>query len=87
MPDGTAIWRILMAQDPTRRVRFGLTEDGIEQQFAVNHVAHQYLAQLLLPLLKASQPSSIVSVSSNAAFFSYDEGVRLSKEALNNAST
>ena len=76
-----------MAQDATRRVRFGLTEDGIEQQFAVNHVAHQYLAQLLLLLLKASQPSSIVSVSSDAAFVSYDEGVRLSKEALNNAST
>jgi hypothetical protein len=26
--------------------RFGLTEDGIEQQFAVNHVAHQVLIAL-----------------------------------------
>jgi hypothetical protein len=50
----------------------------------------QYLTQLLLPLLRDtqdSQPSSVVSVSSNAAFYSYDVGVRLSKEAINDPST
>lgn len=43
---------------------FGLSEDGIETQFATNHVAHYYLTMLLLPILEASGPSRIVTVSS-----------------------
>ena len=34
---------------------YGLSEDGIELQFAVNHVGHQCLATLLVPLLQASR--------------------------------
>ncbi|KAI8062420.1 hypothetical protein BC940DRAFT_322233 [Gongronella butleri] len=44
---------------------FGLSTDGIEQQFATNHVAHMYLTLLLLPLLEATAPSRIVNVSSD----------------------
>lgn len=45
---------------------FELSEDGIETQFATNHVAHYYLTQLLLPLLEKSAPSRVVNVSSIA---------------------
>ncbi|KAI8138272.1 hypothetical protein BJV82DRAFT_673816 [Fennellomyces sp. T-0311] len=44
---------------------YGLSEDGIETQFATNHVAHFYLTMLLLPLLEKSTPSRIVNVSSS----------------------
>ncbi|CAO3590731.1 unnamed protein product [Absidia cylindrospora] len=43
---------------------FGLSADGIETQFATNHVAHFYLTTQLLPLLEENTPSRIVTVSS-----------------------
>ncbi|KAI7859437.1 hypothetical protein BDC45DRAFT_475254 [Circinella umbellata] len=43
---------------------YGLSEDGLETQFATNHVAHYYLTMLLLPTLIDSKPSRIVNVSS-----------------------
>ncbi|KAI8578695.1 hypothetical protein K450DRAFT_246083 [Umbelopsis ramanniana AG] len=45
---------------------FALSEDGIESQFATNHLAHFYLTTQLLPILEQSQPSRIVNVSSSA---------------------
>ena len=42
------------------------TEDGIETVFATNHLAPFLLTNLLLPLLKASAPSRIVTASSAA---------------------
>ncbi|MEX2159158.1 MAG: SDR family oxidoreductase [Dehalococcoidia bacterium] len=41
-----------------------VTEDGLETTFAVNHLAPFLLTNLLLPLLIASAPSRIVTVSS-----------------------
>ncbi|XP_061885826.1 retinol dehydrogenase 12 [Entelurus aequoreus] len=43
-----------------------LTEDGLETQLAVNHLAHFLLTNLLLPKLKSSAPSRVVTVSSIA---------------------
>ena len=42
------------------------TEDGIEAVFATNHLAAFLLTTLLLPVLKASAPSRVVTVSSSA---------------------
>ena len=43
-----------------------LTVDGLEMQFAVNHLAYFLLTNLLLPQLGAGAPSRIVNVSSGA---------------------
>src|SRR5580698_8221957 len=42
------------------------TVDGIEETFAVNHLGYFLLTNLLLDLLKASERSRVVSVSSEA---------------------
>ena len=43
-----------------------LTEDKLETQFAVNHLAYFLLTNLLLDTLKVSGPARIVNVSSHA---------------------
>ena len=48
---------------PSRRE---VTVDGLEMQFAVNHLAYFLLTHLLLPQLKAGSPSRIINVSSGA---------------------
>ena len=47
---------------------YGATVDGLERQLGVNHVAHAYLCELLLPALKRGGSkhwrSRIIAVSS-----------------------
>jgi NAD(P)-dependent dehydrogenase (short-subunit alcohol dehydrogenase family) len=43
-----------------------VTVDGLEMQFAVNHLAYFLFTNLLLPQLKAGAPSRIINVSSGA---------------------
>jgi NAD(P)-dependent dehydrogenase (short-subunit alcohol dehydrogenase family) len=43
-----------------------VTVDGLEMQFAVNHLAYFLLTNLLLPQLQAGTPSRIINVSSGA---------------------
>jgi NAD(P)-dependent dehydrogenase (short-subunit alcohol dehydrogenase family) len=46
-----------------------LTEDSIESTFAVNHLSHFLLTQLLVPCLIANAPSRIVNMASEANQF------------------
>ncbi|KAF9199779.1 hypothetical protein BGZ49_010063 [Haplosporangium sp. Z 27] len=45
---------------------FALSADGIEQQFAVNHMGHFVFTMTLLDRIKESQPSRIVVLSSHS---------------------
>ncbi|ONK63991.1 uncharacterized protein A4U43_C07F20990 [Asparagus officinalis] len=63
---------------------FALSKDGIELQFATNHVGHFLLTHLLLENMKDTARKSkiegrIVNVSSEGHRFAYSEGVRFDK--------
>lgn len=66
---------ILNAETATM-VEFGLTSDGIERQFAVNHLAHFKLTALLMDELVRTAAASgregrVVNLSSNLHHFTY----------------
>ncbi|MFT6017175.1 MAG: NAD(P)-dependent dehydrogenase (short-subunit alcohol dehydrogenase family) [Patiriisocius sp.] len=48
----------------------GLTSDGFEMQFGVNHLGHFCLTTELLPLLKAAQSARVICLSSTGHFIS-----------------
>ncbi|XVF09905.1 hypothetical protein REPUB_Repub07fG0137200 [Reevesia pubescens] len=63
---------------------FMLSKDGIELQFATNHIGHFLLTNLLLETMKKTAHRSkmegrIVNVSSRRHKFSYPEGIRFNK--------
>ncbi|MFS8011979.1 putative very-long-chain 3-oxoacyl-CoA reductase [Helianthus anomalus] len=63
---------------------YQLSQDGIEMQFATNHLGHFYLTNLLLDKMKETAATSgiegrIVNLSSVAHLYTYEEGIRLDK--------
>ncbi|CAN4116934.1 unnamed protein product [Withania somnifera] len=63
---------------------FQLSEDGIEMQFATNHIGHFYLTNLLIDKMKETAKATgiqgrIVNLSSLAHLLSYKEGIRFDK--------
>lgn len=63
---------------------FQLSEDGVEMQFATNHLGHFYLTNLLLDKMKETSKSSgvegrIVNLSSVAHICPYKGGIRFQK--------
>ncbi len=59
---------VLLNNAGVARIRRSITADGFETTFQVNYLSHFLLTNLLLPLLKRSAPSRIVSVSSVAHY-------------------
>jgi NAD(P)-dependent dehydrogenase (short-subunit alcohol dehydrogenase family) len=70
---------------------YALTEDKIESQFGVNHVAPTLFTQLLLPTIRnsgsAEEPARIIFTASMGHQWSYSENVRLTLEAINDESS
>jgi retinol dehydrogenase 12 len=46
--------------------RYELTEDGIEKQFAVNHLAYFLLTHLLYPAMRKSNDARIINIGSDS---------------------
>jgi len=63
---------------------FQLSKDGVEMQFATNHLGHFLLTNLLLDNMKATAQSTgiegrIVNLSSYAHHFTYPKGIEFDK--------
>ncbi|RIA96975.1 hypothetical protein C1645_328457 [Glomus cerebriforme] len=58
---------------------WSLTEDGIQDQFGVNHVGHFLFTKILLPRIEASTPSRIVNVSGGAYKWGPAAGIEFDK--------
>ncbi|KAG9445046.1 hypothetical protein H6P81_016386 [Aristolochia fimbriata] len=63
---------------------YSLSEDGIETQFATNHLGHFFLTNLLLDKMKHTAKATgiegrIVNLSSIAHLHTYEEGIRFDK--------
>lgn len=63
-----ALGELLCAGQQRRRGERGLTADGFEMAFGVNHLVHFALTIALLDRLAASAPAWVVTVSSMAHY-------------------
>ncbi|XP_042467372.1 short-chain dehydrogenase TIC 32, chloroplastic-like [Zingiber officinale] len=75
---------ILINNACVMRCPFKLSEDGIEMQFATNHIGHFLLTNLLLPKIKRTAAETgiegrIVNLSSADHLTTYREGIRFDK--------
>ncbi|XP_062199342.1 short-chain dehydrogenase TIC 32, chloroplastic-like isoform X2 [Phragmites australis] len=75
---------ILINNAGVMAIPFALSKDGIEMQFATNHVGHFLLTHLLLDTMKKTFHESnvegrIVNVSSEGHRYAYREGIRFEK--------
>ncbi|MFQ5583478.1 MAG: SDR family oxidoreductase [Calditrichia bacterium] len=59
---------VLISNAATFYTKLHYSVDGIEMQFAVNHLSHFLLTNLLLDVIKQSAPARIINVASNAHF-------------------
>lgn len=50
-------------------LRYGVTEDAIERTFAINHLGHFYLVDLLKEVLISSSPARVAVVSAESHRF------------------
>ncbi|XP_059223834.1 retinol dehydrogenase 13-like [Stomoxys calcitrans] len=64
---------------------YKLTEDGYEQQFAINHLGHFLLTNLLMDKLENSAPSRIVVLSSASYIFGQIQKDDINSEKSYNA--
>ena len=55
---------VLILNAGLMNMNYAQTVDGLEQIMGVNHIAHAYLTQLLMPILIANGPSRIIVLSS-----------------------
>ena len=66
---------VLMCNAGIMCVNPDVTKDGYEVQLGINHMSHALLIQLLLPTLKETVGSRIVSLSSSAMAFPPNGGI------------
>ncbi|KAI9008673.1 hypothetical protein DFJ74DRAFT_688243 [Hyaloraphidium curvatum] len=76
---------VLMNNAGVAMTKFELTPDGYESQFAINHLSHFLLTLELLPLLRASAPSTVVNVSSESHAMPYPSGLPSEEEQADKA--
>ncbi|KAF8922789.1 hypothetical protein BGZ58_003781 [Dissophora ornata] len=66
---------ILVCNSGIMMTPFKLSADGVEQQFAVNHIGHFIFATALVDKLKESRPSRVVVLSSMGHESTVAEGI------------
>lgn len=65
---------VLMNNAGAIHMERSVTEDGVETTFAVNHLGHFLLTNLLMDRLRESGPARIVNLSSEAHRIGYGDG-------------